>query len=115
MMTNLVNHRPATREDVAARYPATTLDEEAAIATLRAYFIEMMEAVGEVPPMCQGPATPVGAYQVNGAVVYHYQLVEPVGDIVGYTLSDGDLKVPVAVRGGDVLPALWNTAGILQW
>ena len=110
-MVDLVEYRRAKREDVEARYPAVELNQAAARGVLRRYFSEMGK--GKVPAPFDGKATPVGAYRVNGCVVYHYALDEAVGEVTGYVMAD-DWTLPQAVRGGDPLPALWMVAEYLR-
>lgn len=112
MIISLVQYRPATRADIEARYPQVPLDAQAAIKALRAYFVEMEN---RVPEECQGKADPVGAYRVAGAVVYHFELEETLGEVTGYVLTGGELKVPVAVRNGNVQSALWRVRTLLEW
>jgi len=106
-MVDLVEYRRAKREDVEARYPAVELDQAAARGVLRRYFSEMGK--GKVPAPFDGKATPVGAYRVNGCVVYHYALVKPGDGVTGYVMAE-EWPVPRAVHDGDPIPTLWRFA-----
>lgn len=109
-MVDWVEYRRATREDVEARYPVVPLNQADARALLRQYFGEMKQAV---PERFKGEASPVGAYMVNGCVVFHYELVEPVNGVTGYVMAE-EWPVPREVRDGDPVPALWQVAADLR-